>query len=328
MDTLRIGLYGTNGHQIHPLLTPPHPYPATLAAVAGFPVRTIEDMRANGVRVVVEKDLAALLMRQDLNLVVLCSPRRGDQAADAVAALQAGKHVYAEKPAAMTEAALDKILEAARVADRRFHEMAGTVCEQPWFAMREVVRSGVIGTVVQVTAQKSYPYHDQRPQDETVDGGLIGQCAIHAVRFIEQVAGVRVSEAEAMETMCGNPYGNGGLRMAATLMLRLENGGLASVTANYLNPSGFGRWGNEMIRIFGTEGMVEGTDGGIRTRLVVGREDRGPLDVSAKPPDWLGCVVADCLGTGAMPFSQEDELHPLRVVIRANANAKRREGRQ
>jgi hypothetical protein len=79
-----------------------------------------------------------------------------------------------------------------------------------------------------------------------------------------------------------------------------------------------------MLRVFGTDGMVEATDGGSRTRLIVGKDDRGPLDVSARPPDWLGCVVADCLCTGSMPLSLEEELHPLRVVIRADAAAKRR----
>ncbi len=288
----------------------------------------IADLRARGGAFAVEPDLAALLARDDVDLVSLCSPRRGDQAADAVAALRAGKHVYAEKPAALTEAALDEILAAAEASDRRFHEMAGSAFEQPWFALREAVRSGVVGTVVQVTAQKSYPFHERRPQDEYDDGGLIGQAAIHAVRFVEHVAGVRIAEVEATETTLGNPVADGGLRMAAALLARLENGGVAVVTANYLNPPGFGSWGNEMVRIFGTQGMIEGTDGGTRTRLVVGKEDRGPLDLSATPPDWFGCVTADCLGTGAMPLALEDELHPLQVVIRANAAAKWRGGWQ
>jgi predicted dehydrogenase len=324
MNLLRIGLYGTHGHQIHHALTRPHAYPAALTAVAAFPAGMVEALRASGGAFAVTEDLAALLLRPDVDLVALCSPRRGDQAADAIACLRAGKHVYAEKPAALTEADLDAILAAAQASGRRFHEMAGSAFEQPWFGLRETVRSGVIGTVVQVAAQKSYPWHDRRPGDEFLDGGLIRQCAIHAVRFIEQVAGVRVAEVDAMETTCGNPGGGGGLRMAAVLMARLENGGLASVTANYLNPPGIGSWGNEMLRVFGTDGMAEVTDGGSRTRLVVGREDRGPLDVSVRPPDWLGCVVADCLCTGSMPLSLEEELHPLRVVIRADAAAKRR----
>lgn len=324
METLRIGLYGTNGHQMHRALTRPHPWPAAPTAVAGFPADAVDALRADGAACAVVPDLPALLARDDVDLVSLCSPRRADQAADAIACLRAGKHVYAEKPAARSEAELDAILAAAAASGRRFHEMAGSAFEQPWFAMRETVRAGMIGDVVQVAAQKSYPWHPHRPQDEAVDGGLICQCGIHAVRFIEHVAGVRIASVDALETTFGDPAGGGGLRMAAVLMARLENGGLASVTANYLNPPGFGNWGNEMVRIFGTKGMVEATDGGARTRLVTGKEDRGPLDCAATPPDWFGCVVADCLGRGAMPLTLEEELHPLRVVIRADAAAKRK----
>lgn len=325
METLRIGLYGTNGHQIHHALTQPHLWPAKLTAVAGFPEGIIDALRVAGGVFVIMPDLPAMLARDDVDLVALCSPRRADQASDAIACLRAGKHVYAEKPAALTESDLDAILAAATASGCRFHEMADSAFAQPWFAMREVVKAGTIGTVVQVATQKSYPYHPRRPQDETIDGGLICQCGIHAVRFIEHVAGVQVTEVDALETNFGDPSRGDGPRTAALLMARLENGGLASVTANYLNPPGFGSWGNEMVRIFGTKGMVEAVDGGARTRLVVGKKDCGPLDCAAVPPDWFNCVIADCLGHGEMPLSLHEELHPLRVVIRANAAAKQRE---
>lgn len=46
--------------------------------------------------------------------------------------------------------------------------------------------------MVQVIAEKSYPYHERRPRDEDVDGGLILQCGVHAMRFVEHVAGACV----------------------------------------------------------------------------------------------------------------------------------------
>ena len=104
METLRIGLYGTNGHQMHRALTRPHPWPAAPTAVAGFPADAVDALRADGAACAVVPDLPALLARDDVDLVSLCSPRRADQAADAIACLRAGKHVYAEKPAARSEA--------------------------------------------------------------------------------------------------------------------------------------------------------------------------------------------------------------------------------
>ena len=316
---IQVGIYGANGHQIHNLLAA-EPW-ARLAATAAFPRESLPPaLKADGtIRHCATLD--ELLALAEVELVSLCSPRRRDQAADAVRCLRAGKHVYAEKPCAMAEPDLDAILRAAQESGRQFHEMAGTGFEQPYLAMRNAVRQGLIGEVVQVFAQKSYPYHDGRPQDEDVDGGLIGQNAIHAVRMVEHVASVRIAQVTAMETSFGNPK-PGGLRMAASLAFRLENGGVGAIVANYLNPHpAFGSWGNEHLRIFGTGGFVESVDAGKRTRLVTKDADRGPLDTSAPGRDYFTLYLDSLLGAGRMPLSLEDEVHPTRIVIRAKAAA-------
>ncbi|MDI7275203.1 MAG: Gfo/Idh/MocA family oxidoreductase [Anaerolineae bacterium] len=313
-----VGLYGTNGHQVQGKLDG-HAH-ARLVATAAFDRAQLTPSQQQDPDIRHYDTLEELLQDERVQLVSLCSPVRREQARQAIRCLEAGRHVYAEKPCAMTEADLDAILSAARRTGCRFHEMAGTAFEQPYLAMRALVQAGTVGTVIQVLAQKSYPYHDRRPQDEDVDGGLLMQVGVHALRFVEHVAGVRVATIEAMETRLGNPR-PGGLRMAACMMMRLENGGLASAIANYLNPPAFGRWGNETLRIFGSRGFVEATDGGARTRLVLEREDRGALAVEEPGLDYFSLYTASLLGQGEMPLSLEDELHPTRMVIRARAHA-------
>ncbi len=313
-----VALYGDNGHQVHNEL--PQQPRARLVATAAFDASKLPSGLATG-DVRHYDSLDDILRDERVDLVCLCSPRRRGQAADAMRCLQAGKHVYAEKPCAMTEKELDALIDTANRTGKRFHEMAGTAFEQPYFAMRQVVQSGVIGTVVQVLAQKSYPYHDARPQDEEVDGGLILQNGVHALRMVEHVAGVRITGISAVQTKLGNPC-EGELHMATTMMMRLANGGVACAIANYLNPRGFGIWGNETLRIFGTLGMVEATDGGTRTRLVVGSEDRGPLDTSANAPTYLSRLLASLTGGPPMPLSLEEELSPTRWVIRARESAR------
>lgn len=317
MEKIRIGLYGDNGHQLGGKLANTENARAEIVALANckalpqWPRATCYD------------SLPAMLADKRIQLVSLCSPRRADQAADAVACLAAGKHVYAEKPCAMNETDLNRILAAARDNGRQFHEMAGTAFAQPYLAMRETVAAGTLGEVVQVFAQKSYPPDtEHRPQDEAVDGGLIPQCGVHAVRMIEHVTGLRVEIVNAMQTRLSNPErDNGGdLRIAAVLSMGLDNGAVASATLNYLNPlRGFGGWGNEHLRIFGTRGFVESVDAGRRTRLVVGDTDHGQLDCSAVGLDYFACYIDTLLGIGAMPLPLEEELHPTRVVIRARA---------
>jgi predicted dehydrogenase len=312
-----VGLYGDRGHQVTRLLVD-HPK-AELIAVAAFESKPLPDKLHEGVRRC--ESLDELLRDDAVQLVSLCSPRRRDQAREAIRCLEAGKHVYAEKPCAMTEADLDAIMRTSRETGHRFHEMAGTSQAQPYYAMRKIVRSGVLGTIIQVFAQKSYPYHDRRPQDEDLDGGLILQAGVHAFRMIEHVACQRIADVTAMETALGNPVAGGGLRMASGCLMRLEGGGVASVIANYLNPKGTGIHGYESLRIFGANGFVESLEGGRRTRLVVGDEDRGAIDVSESVPDYFNQYVDSLLGSSEMPFTMDEELHPTRMVIRAKESA-------
>ncbi|MGC9348857.1 MAG: Gfo/Idh/MocA family protein, partial [Anaerolineae bacterium] len=314
MTKIRIGLYGTNGHQIQNALVD-HPLGRCVATAAFEQDRLPEPLQTDaGIRHYTTLD--ELLDDEEVDLVSLCSPRRRDQAQEAIHCLEAGKNVYAEKPCAMTEGDLDAIIATAHRTGQVFHEMAGTAFEQPYLAMRKVVHDGTLGTVIQVLAQKSYPYHDGRPQDEDVDGGLLLQAGVHALRFIEHVAGVKVAEISAVQTQLGNP-GDGDLRMATSMMIHLENGGVASVLCNYLNPPTFGRWGNETLRIFGTKGFVEAVDGGTKTRLVLNEEDRGPLDLRRPSQSYLDLYLASLTGPSLMPMALEDEVHPTRMLIRA-----------
>jgi predicted dehydrogenase len=324
MDKVAIGLYGTNGHQIQRELVD-HPH-GRLAATAAFDRAALpEPLRADA-SIRHYAALEEMLADPRVELVSLCSPRRRDQAFEAIRCLRAGKHVYAEKPCAMTEEDLDAILAAVRETGLQFREMANGVCDtQPFLAMRRAVEAGVIGTVVQVLAQKSYPYRDSRPQDEDVDGGLIGQAAGHALRFIEQVAGVRISAIRAVETQLGNPR-QGGLQMAASIMMTLANGGVASAIANYFNPRAFGTWGNEALRVFGTKGFVEAVDGATKTRLVLNEKDCGPLDTGEPSVDYLDCVLLACRGQHRMSRDLADEVHATRMTIRAKRSAVRAAG--
>lgn len=317
-----VGLYGTNGHQIHRHLLE-HPQ-AELVAVAAFKPDALLPAQRENPAIRRYGALDELLADPRVSLVSLCSPRRRDQARDAIACLAAGKHVYAEKPCAMTEPDLDALILAAKAAHGRFHEMAGSAFEQPFWSIKKIVEAGTIGQVVQVLAQKSYPYHAGRPQDEDADGGLIMQCAVHAMRWVEHVAGVRVAEVRATETRLGNPVPGGGLRMAASILLELENGGVGAIVANYLHHNTWrvGSWGNEMLRIFGTKGFIETADGATRQRLVLADRDTEAIEVAPAPPDYFDMVLAEIRGEAKMPLSLEEELHPTRMVIRAKHAAR------
>ena len=306
-----VGLYGSNGHQLRPdkLVTHPH---ARLVAVAATRASTLPpDVKRY-------QTLEELIADPAVGIVSLCSPRRADQARDSIQCLMAGKHVYAEKPTALTERELDEVLAAAKRAGREYHEMAGTAFAPNYAAMRRVVRDGKIGEVIQVLVQKSYRYGAARPQDEALDGGMFLQAGIHAARMVEHVAGVRIKSISGWETTFGKPEKEKGEgKIAGAVQIGLENGGLATIIINYLNPGHPTLpHGNETLRIFGTKGFVESVDGGTRTRWVTKEEVVEPLE-RAPGLDYFDAVAAHLVTGVAMPLTLEEELHPLRMLLRA-----------
>jgi len=312
-----VGIYGNNGHQIQRLLE--NHQKAELTAMVAFDENWLPEGLKHKENIKQYETLEEMICDPNVAVISLCSPVRAEQAADALKCLNGGKHVYAEKPCALTESDLDKIIKTASETGKIFHEMAGTAFDQPYLSMSKIVKSGILGTIVQVLAQKSYPYFDRRPQDEKIDGGLLCQAGVHATRFIEHVAGVRIKEIYAIETGLSNPTQSGDLKMAASCMMKLENGGIASFIANYLNPPTFGSWGNETLRIFGNQGFIEAVDGGKRIRLVLNDKDMGAIDVSELSVDYFDMFLDELTGAAKMPFSLEDELHPTRVLVRAKA---------
>lgn len=320
MERIGVGLYYNNcGHQIHYLLRN-HPR-AKIAAVCGMSPSELTEEQRNDPDLKWYDTLEEMLEDDRVKIVSLCSPNRRLQPEEAAMCMRHGRHVYAEKPCAMTEEELDMLVRVSEETGRLFREQAGTGFQQPCLAVHRVVESGVLGEIVQVFAQKSYPYHERRPQDEDIDGGLIMQNGIHAIRFIEHGAGLKISKVRAIQTQKGNPHPEGQLQMAASFLLELENGGIGSMVVNYLNQEGIGHWGNDHLRVFGTKGMVEFTDGGEKTRLIIGNQDCGSLELTEPVRDYFDYFLDALLQTGSMPISLEDELHATRLVIRARKSA-------
>jgi predicted dehydrogenase len=310
---IRVGAYGVNGHQIHYGLAE-HPR-AELRAVAAFPASACPA----GCRQAASLD--ELLADPEIDLVSLCSPHRADQAADAVKCLKAGKHVFGEKPSSLTERGLDSIIAASRETGFQYHEMGGQVQGSPYQEMQAEIQRGAIGEVVQVFAQKSYPWADWRPMDESIDGGLALQCGVYVARFVERIAGVKIVAMELAETKLGNTKPGSDCRRAASFLMKLENGAVASGVANYLNPIQTRCWGYEILRVFGTNGIIESNADGSKARIMLLGSEPRDLVVSNSLKSCFDLFVDSILDGAPVPVSLEDELSPTRWVVRAKARS-------
>ncbi len=305
---LGIAIYGGNGHQIN----------EDMIKEAGGVLTGICEADADKFPgAAVYKSAEDMLSDERVSLVSVCAPLRSEQYGIIAACLNARKHVYAEKPSVMTTEELDSLLVLADKTGLIFCEQNFVTMDVPYNKALEIVSSGVLGDIVQVFAQKSYPYGDWRPQDERKDGGLIMQNALYGLRFIEHIAGMKITALSAIETGYGNPR-DGGLMMAASIQMRLANGGIGTVVANYLNQPGTGVWGNEELRIFGTKGYLRTDMQNGSVYVYTDGVQEYPFERGVRQLT----VLADCIKAGKpYPIPPERLTHPTRLAILAKRSA-------
>jgi len=306
MRKIGVGLCGDNGHQLSGEMIINEG--AYLVGVCNV----FDDLKYSGVKKY--DSLEEMLKDERIELVCVCSQKRSEQAKDIQMILSAKKHVYAEKPCVMEEKELDDLLLLAGEQGVILCEMAGSIYEAPYYKVKEIVEENLLGEIVQIFAQKSYPYCEWRPQDEKIDGGLILQNAVYGIRFAEHIANQTVESISALETNLGNPK-VGDLHMACSLQMTLKNGGLASVIANYLNQPSTGIWGNEELRIFGTKGYLR-TD--IEGRYVHLYTETEHLRFETETKESLFKILLKSIAENTgLPISAEYLVHPTRMALRA-----------
>ncbi len=146
-DELHIGVIGCGGRGM--LASEAHK-PAEgsriVAVVDIVPAAIKEAQERYGEDIFVSDDYRALLARPDIDAVFVTTPDYWHEE-HAVAALEAGKHVYLEKPMAITIAGCDRILRTAFQQRRKLylgHNMRHmTVIQQ----MKHLIDQGAIGEV-------------------------------------------------------------------------------------------------------------------------------------------------------------------------------------
>ncbi len=158
----------------------------------------------------VESDWRALLERDDIDVVDICSPGH-THAEIAVAALEAGKHVLCEKPLANSVAEAEAMAAAAsRAAERGVRAMVGfTYRRTPAVALaRQLVASGRLGTIRHVRGQylQDWLADENAPLSWRLDkslagSGALGDIGAHVIDMAQFVTGSPITTVSGiMET--------------------------------------------------------------------------------------------------------------------------------
>jgi len=154
----------------------------------------------NGLAPFISTDYREMLARTDIDAVAVCSPDYCHEE-HALAVLQAGKHLFLEKPMAITTEGCDRILDAWQQSGKRMMIGFNMRYMSIFRVVKEIVDSGVIGEIKAVWVRHfvgyggDFYYHDWHARRDRTTSLLL-QKGSHDIDMIHWITGshaVRVS---------------------------------------------------------------------------------------------------------------------------------------
>ena len=178
--------------------------------------------------------LAEMLSGSELDAVCVCTPS-GMHAGDAIAALQAGKHVVIEKPVDVTLEAVDRLLGVQRATGGKVAVVSQHRFDAATLAVHRAITREQFGRLTTGSAEvrwwRSQSYYDSggwRGTWELDGGGVLINQAIHSIDLLQWLMG-RVVEVDAYTGLLAHERIE--VEDTAVAILRFENGALGTIVA-------------------------------------------------------------------------------------------------
>jgi predicted dehydrogenase len=256
---------------------------------------------------------------------VVLAARSIDHARLAVAVLEAGKHLFLEKPGATTLVGHDAVRSAAADRPGQVVQVGYNRRFDPrWQETRRLIESGAIGRPLLVTGV-SRDVKLVVPEDPGPAGGFLVDMAAHDYDAARWFLGQEPVEAYAARQSSVYPELDpaGDLDNAA-VTVRFADGGIAALHISRTCP-----WGHDIrLEVVGDEGSVlignEGSRAGV-TLMNSASAEGFPQDYRELFADGyvaeLAAFAAACRGEGPPGPSLEDDRHALATGVAARASA-------
>jgi predicted dehydrogenase len=190
--------------------------------------------------------------------VVAVTNTNGFRADGVIAAAERKFHVIAEKPLAVSRADLDRIKKAVRGSAVKLGMLLPMRYSPPYLALKQIVSSGEIGEVIQVSSQKSYKL-GSRPDwfmKQQTYGSTIIWIAPHMIDLMRWAAGREYKSAASFMGRVGFS-GLGDMETTTTSSFVMDNGGTATLHMDYCQPEMAAAHGDDRMRLAGTKGVAE-----------------------------------------------------------------------
>lgn len=249
-------------------------------------------------------DMDEALARDDVD-IVSSTPHVERRGHVVVRCLEAGKHVYLDKPLAGSLEAIDAIVKAAAKADVKTHMFSQN--HAPWVqAARRVVDEGAVGDIVAVHAENIFakgragsvlPGTVRREKEAVERFTYVGakremfDVAVYSLAWVHMLTGRRV---ESVFALTGNyffaDHAAVDVEDFGAMALRLEGGVTATAIGGRFGWSSHPGSGPQRVVIVGTEGTLSAEAGRRRVEVYNAEPDFTPPEVDPLDPMgmWLG----------------------------------------
>lgn len=225
-------------------------------------------------------DYRRVLERKDIGAVVIATPPYL-HAEMAVAALQAGKHVYCEKPVAITPASVHQVVKAVRASDKVFVAGQQLRSYNRLGSAVQKIRAGAIGEVLMVKAQRhaeSDLSHSGTSAEWFFDvdksGGYLIEMSVHNLDLCNWAIGATPLRAAGFGGILlykDDPPGRS-IMDGYTLSYDYPSGVKLYFTQMVFHPKGL-PGGGQFVHVYGKQGACD----------LMGDTNVYPLDGSAPP---------------------------------------------
>lgn len=214
-----------------------------------------------------------------------------------LSALNAGKHVIADKPICTDLAQLDAIEKLAAQKRRVVGCLLDLRDHGAYIAVRKLIKEGAIGNVHTVTFLAQHPLIlGKRPAwyfEPGKHGGTINDIGVHAIDLIPWMTGRKLVEVTSARAWNARVPQSPQFQDAAQFCLKLDNGGSVFGDVSYLNPDGamYSPMQYWRMTIHGETGMIE-TSYNAKSVELTKATDATPQNIPLADAKPTGCLDA------------------------------------
>jgi predicted dehydrogenase len=196
-----------------------------LKAICDLDIKRLNHLKSLYPKVEVSTDFQQIVSRPDIDALVIATSAPSHYPM-AKQALEAGKHVFIEKPMATSSAQCDELVAMAAAADLTLMVGHTFLYSSPVRRIKEIIAKGDIGDIRYISARRLNLGLFQRNINVTWD------LAPHDISIILYIVGMLPSSVNCQ----GNSHVTKGIEDVTSLCINFDSGVFATVQNSWLDP--------------------------------------------------------------------------------------------